>query len=369
MLSVDDVAPFLLERRLLEERPIVAGDVLVVQVPRRNHNFKVISERGAGYFLKQGLGADRIRSVTHEAHVYRWFESLPTFRILERFLPTCCLYDSKECTLVLALVEGSQSLDEYHRRRRRLPRALGSVLGEALGSLHHLTRSPTALDEPEGPGRATRFLRLHRPNFDEFVGASSGILELIRTIQRSPELCRLLDRLAEDWREDAVIHGDVRWDNCHVIESPVRGGGFGIKFVDWETAGVGDPCLDVGTVFSQCLVFWLLSTPLTRTTPPETFARLSRFPLRSMQPAIRSFWRSYIREMKLDAAARGEWLAKSMRYAGARLVQTAYEQMQEAGRVTADVIYLLQLSLNVLERPLEAAVQLLGIPVVSAVTP
>jgi hypothetical protein len=54
-----------------------------------------------------------------------------------------------------------------------------------------------------------------------------------------------------------------------------------------------------------------------------------------------------------------------MRYAGARLVQTAYEQMRWEIELTADMIYLLQLSLNVLHRPLEAAVQLLGIPVVS----
>jgi aminoglycoside phosphotransferase (APT) family kinase protein len=191
------------------------------------------------------------------------------------------------------------------------------------------------------------------------------MMEVVKAIQQSAELCQMLDEVAQDWREDAVIHGDLRWDNCQVLDPPSPGRPFGVTFVDWEAAGVGDACWDVGTVFSQCLVFWLLSTPLLRDRPPEAFAGLARSPLTRIRPAMRAFWRAYLRASKLETGVHGECLWRSMRYAGARLVQTAYEQMRWEIELTADMIYLLQLSLNVLHRPLEAAVQLLGIPVVS----
>jgi aminoglycoside phosphotransferase (APT) family kinase protein len=178
----------------------------------------------------------------------------------------------------------------------------------------------------------------------------------------------LLDEVGQDWREETVIHGDLRWDNCQVVESRSDRPRWGITIVDWEAAGIGDPCWDVGTVFSQCLVFWLLSTPLVRDTAPEDLAGLARLPLLKMQPAIRSFWQSYASEMGLDADARRDWLLRSVRYSGARLVQTACEQMQSAKDLTADILYLLQLSLNVLQRPMEAAVQLMGIPILSGDT-
>src|SRR5436190_18080502 len=306
MLTIEGVVPFLLERELLEERLIVDGDVLVTHVPRRNHNFRVATERGAGCFLKQGVGPDKVDAVAHEARVYRWLESHPAFGALEPFLPACRSFDAQESTLVLALVEQSQTLDEYHQKNGRLPRALGGALGDALGTLHRLTRPATTAQRPEGqsPGSATRFLHFHRPGLETFIGSSWGMLEVIRAVQQSTELCRLLDQLAGDWRDDALIHGDLRWDNCHVAEPASDGRRMQIKFVDWETGGFGDPCWDVGTVFSQCLVFWLLSTPLTRDTPPEEFAALARFPLRKMQPALRSFWRSYARVLGLAAVAR-----------------------------------------------------------------
>ena len=65
----------------------------------------------------------------------------------------------------------------------------------------------------------------------------------------------------------------------------------------------------------------------------------------------------------LDAAA---FLLRCSRCAGARLVQTAYEQTQHTPDVTRHAVLLLQLSENILARPLEALVHLIGIDVPEA---
>jgi hypothetical protein len=55
-------------------------------------------------------------------------------------------------------------------------------------------------------------------------------------------------------------------------------------------------------------------------------------------------------------------LRRSVRYAAARLVQSAFERTQNSAWITSDVICLLQLSLNILQQPADAAATLLGIP-------
>ncbi len=125
---------------------------------------------------------------------------------------------------------------------------------------------------------------------------------------------------------------------------------------------MGDPCWDVGAVFGGYLSFWLLSIPITGETPPDRFLELAQYPLEKMQPAIRSFWRAYVRRMDLDAAASNQWLLRASKYGAARLVQTAFEQMQHSMQLIGNVMCFLQLGLNIMQRPQEAAVQLLGIP-------
>ena len=90
--------------------------------------------------------------------------------------------------------------------------------------------------------------------------------------------------------------------------------------------------------------------------------QLTRFPLERMRPAIRAFWGAYARERGLPADETREALLLAVRYSAARLLQTAFEQMQSAPRVTGNIVCLLQLSWNVLERPAEAATRLLGLP-------
>jgi aminoglycoside phosphotransferase (APT) family kinase protein len=182
----------------------------------------------------------------------------------------------------------------------------------------------------------------------------------LRIIQHFPEFGALLDRLRQDWREECFLHGDVKSSN--LLSAPTgKNGRSDLKIVDWEMAGIGDPCWDVGSVFSDYLSFWLLSVPITGKDPPDRFLELARYPLPKLQPAIRAFWDSYTRTMALDTLAAQQRLDRAVRYCAARLLETAFEESQSAAEPTGNAICLLQLSLNILQRPWQAAIQLLGI--------
>ena len=354
MLTQSEVVPYLLRRSLVRPESVLEEDLVVVDASRRNRNFMVVSQRGPSYLVKQGAGPDGAATVAREAEMYRFFHSTPAGEALRAYLPRCFGYDAEVRILVLELFHEAESLREYHSRRR-FPVRLGAALGTALAALHR----PGAAGAAEMGGNPPWLLSLHRPHLEIMREVSSANLRLIRILQHFPVFGKLLDELREGWRREAVVHNDVKWDNVLVDRS---GGTPRVKLIDWELADVGDPCWDVGGAFNDYLSHWLLSIPITGDAPPERFLELAPYPLERMQPAIRAFWSAYVRGMGLGPATAEEWLERAVRYAAARLVQTAYEQMQGSWQLTGNVVCILQLSLNVLQRPRHAAAHLLGIP-------
>jgi hypothetical protein len=237
-------------------------------------------------------------------------------------------------------------------------------MGRALGTLHRLTdmEGKRKVGGQKFLGQPPWVLSIHRPDLRMLREISNANLQLIKTIQQFTEFCDLLDELRKGWTTETVIHFDIKWDNCLVFAQSASGLKRRLKIVDWEFAGVGDACWDVGSVFMAYLSFWLLSMPITGEMPPDRWLELTRYPLRRMQPAIRYFWQSYAQRMDLDTTTSRAWLLRATKYGAARLVQTAFEQMQMSMQLTGNVICLLQLSLNILQRPQEAIVHLLGMP-------
>ena len=83
--------------------------------------------------------------------------------------------------------------------------------------------------------------------------------------------------------------------------------------------------------------------------------------MRSPSAASAALWRAYVRARRLDEDAAARLLDRAVRYAAARLVQSAYEDTQEAGLTTARVARSLQLGREILSSPRAAATDLLGI--------
>jgi len=126
-------------------------------------------------------------------------------------------------------------------------------------------------------------------------------------------------------------------------------------------ACIGDRCWDLGTAFGSYLATWLFSIPMTGQDPPDRFLDLARHPLDRVQPSIDRLWRDYCRDIRLSGQQHDVVLEKSVRYAGAYLIQIAFERLQHLSELPGTVVAILQLSMNILMRPREAAVQLMGL--------
>jgi aminoglycoside phosphotransferase (APT) family kinase protein len=361
MLTERQVVDRLMATGLLSPATVVAGDLAIHDASRRNRNFKVVSERGPSFLVKQGFGAEGRATVANEAVVYQALATRGPS--LTRHVPQFFGYDPDHGMIVLELVESAHSLTD-HQARGRFSQQVARSVGRALGALHGEAPPPDA----RGRMYATApfALSVHRPEVSWLRDISEANIELIKLLQGAPGVPELLDEVRQSWRTDSIVHNDYKSENCMVVQGR-DGRGTGVRLVDWEGAGLGDPAWDAGSVFGDYLASWLNSIPITGQDPPERFPELARFPLERMRPALRAFWDAYAASAGLDAAAADRQLVQSARFSATRLLQTAFEHTQASSRLTGTTMCLMQVAVNVLRRPHEAAVRLLGIPFRGAV--
>jgi hypothetical protein len=361
-LAHADIPRYLLSRRLLRPSSIVNDRLEVVEVSRRNRAFRVTTDGGPCYFLKQGTGPDRSTTVAHEAMVYRMFGSSADAEGLRHYLPDHIAFDAERGLLVLELLRSSEDLASYHRRTGRFSISLARRLGTALSTLHRQGTAATG-QAAFGPfsGRRPWALYLDTPSLATVQDLSAANLRLIGIVQSSAEFRERLRLLRRGWRSDTLIHHDIKWQNCLVQPRSGSSRVTELKLVDWEFADWGDACWDAGAVLGNYLGSWVMSVPISGNDPPGHYLELAAHPLSAMQPAIAAYWRAYERGMALDAESSREWLDRAVAYAAVRLLQTCHEQMRESTRLSGNVVAMLQLSLNILRRPREAAVHLLGL--------
>jgi aminoglycoside phosphotransferase (APT) family kinase protein len=202
---------------------------------------------------------------------------------------------------------------------------------------------------------------MHRPSIRDAGELTSAAMEFVGAIQRSDELCTALDALHASPRDDALIHGDVRWDNVLTARASDRASArrARVLLLDWECAGPGDLSQDVGAFFGEYLRDWTRSIPIVDPDDPGRLIASAGRPLARMRPAIGAFWKAYRGH---DGGERdGLVLRRAARFAAVRVLAAAYEESLTRNVLSASAHFALQLSTNILRRPDQAIAHLLGI--------
>lgn len=354
-LQGHDVIPYLVRRGLLSRRAVVVeGGVRVVAAPRRNNNFKVEDPGGASFLVKQAVAPDRFITVAHEAEMYRLLAGRVALDV-----PDFYGFDPDAGVLVLGLLSDAVTVGAHHARTRRTSRAVARTLGAQLAALHALDADPSI---PDARLAAPPWvLSVRCPDVNVLTNGSAASLQVMRLVQESPEFTKRMTALKDGWRTDAFVHRDLRWENCLLSRDAASGRWTRVTIVDWELAGRGDAAWDLGTLLASYLRLWLWSIPFVPDVPLGESMELARFPLDRVQPAVRALWGAYVSERGQAAGASSALAIRATRYAAAVLLQSAFEDAQVSMRVQPHLAHIVQLSYNILERPAEAAVYLLGL--------
>ena len=338
VLDQPDVAHYLLSLGVVKPRDVIDDGFTVVDASRRNRVFVATTRSGPTFVVKQAADP----GLAHEAAILRLLAGAPE---LAPQVPAVVHEEAGGC-LVLRTAGGGRTWTEHGRR---FPRTSARALGRTLAALHGLP-----VDAPPAPGPPWALSLAEPPN--ELVrGLSAAAQDVVARVQSSEFVCSRLDALGETLADDALVHGDLRWDNCLDLPGPGRRR-TRVLLVDWESAGRAEAAFDAGSVLAEYLRAWVGSVPMVQDVEPARLVARARLPLSSIAPAVQAFWSAY-----RDGRPRPPALARVIELAAVRLLQIAVEVARGLAETTAHVVTLLQLAGNMLRRPEIAAGGLLGL--------
>ena len=292
-----------------------------------------------------------------EAACYFLARNDPDFIALAPLIPELYDFDPDRQTLTTAFISDGEDLWEHLRRTGRISTEIASELGRCFGKFHReseirLLNSPHCSVFPK---QIPWILSSERRNSHPFKELSPATSQLFDHVE-STNLSAALDELRNEWRVSTLMHGDMRLENCIVVQSSTDA--VNLKIVDWELADLGDPCWDVGSIVQAFLATHIISIPAFE-GKLNLSALLLHPSLTNLQPAIRSFWRSYAGEFRNPKESDAIGFQRCLSYGAARMVQSAYESMQFTPHLSRNALHLLEVSSDILTKPTSAAEQLL----------
>ena len=342
-----DVVRRLLDAGVIAAAQAVDGEVIVRNVSRSNGVFVLTADglecvvKGPGPAVGEGQG-----SLAREGRFYARVAAEP---LLEALVPVPRLHGAVDDLLVLERTRPGQTLDE-HARSRGDPVDGLVLLGRALGAWRRI--SP-AFAEPDLPGRLPWVMESLGTPPPAVVAENAGARGLADAVRSDRVLREGLARLRRDWRRDAIIHGDVRFDNVLVEHEPPSGR-LRAVLVDWEHLDRGDPGWDVAGALADAVA--IEAVPVD--APPEDagYRRASPTELARLAPACRravhAFAEGY-REAAPPEAVEAD-LRAGLALLPARLLNIAF--LHAAWSVTLDLssaFALTGIAAGLLERPID----------------
>jgi hypothetical protein len=367
MLSVDNAVEYLLASNMVSMASILEGDLLISSAARRNRNLRVSRKDGPGYLIKQPDDGEvgGAATLSSEAAFYEFCQTRTEAEPLAPLLPGLLHFDRDRALLAIELFEDADQLWKYYMRPAQapFPTAPGRLLGSALSTVH-TTLALSGLGGVKELAWLQRsvpwVMQVHKPGPGLLATISPANYQTLRILQTQEDLSRRLDAIRAMWQPKCVIHGDVKSDNVLIVGKDGDPGPPEIRLVDWETLQIGDPAWDIAGALQDFILFWISSMPVGIGGPDE-MVNGAVYPLATIQPAMRAFWRAYRSTAALTRPEADVLLMRAVQFSAARLIQSAYEMAQSSQALPATSVLTLQIGSNILAGPELAQVQLFGI--------
>lgn len=364
-LSLDDLVPYLVDRRLLPARVAVDHPLTLQDVSRRNRVFRVLVPGGRNLLVKQAgnPARDELRSgIAAEAALLRAVARREAFARARRCAPRFVAYDPSRLVLVTELVHPATTLTKYHLNVGdvRFPKEGARTAAWLLADLRIAAARETrrgGLRFLPGEPPPTWALLEGRGELD-----SPAARAVARDAARRRSLAHRIEEVRAAWPDhDDLVHGDARWDNVLVTQGQGPRGALNARLIDWEMARRGDAAWDVAFGLGEYLRFWLSAMvfdPVQRLE--DAFAR-APFPLERAHDAARCFLAAYTLRCRLGSGARAGLLERACAHLPAALGVVALEFAQVQAEPPGVARVALEMAERSAEEPATCAEAWLGL--------
>jgi hypothetical protein len=341
----------LISRGHIDVEELMTGSVSMTELGRRNSGFKVYrAHPRRSLFVKFGRASDDA-GMKRESHFYRLVFTEPALEAMRSLMVSSALDQHAEEFLCIDLLLGTASLFETFQSLRRLSVDTLAQLGKVVGTFHRL--SPVLL--PYCRGTITTENRLpwaFAPDISFGIDrrfARHSDQRILSLVCDDAELLALLHELPNAWHGDSLIHGDLKWDNCLLVDRPEDTSS--VKLIDWESLQVGDAAWDIAGIFHDFFHAWIWSMPTSGLSHERRIKRAG-YAIADLREDIGLFWKAYVDEIHpVDPEG---LLNRSIRFAGARLIEASLQHERHHESLTRHSVLLLELCRNLIANPHDA---------------
>lgn len=352
LLSPHNIAWYLINQGHMPIGQLVDGLFRVDNSDSRNKNFIVNKDSDPAYFIKyvELPDQDKTRTLRTEATCYWLAANDPQYAGLKPYLPEYHVFDERARILVIGYARGFTTLQSYYAGSGPFSPAVPRILGDILLSYHkHLSihqGESRKLFQSEKPWVFT----LGDPSAHVATASEKkAMAQIHRLISDHPHFMELIAAQEQWWRDECLVHNDVKFANFLVRQPPEEKLAGDEKpdilLADWELASLGDPCWDAAAVLQSYLLLWLNSEPNGSRPPP------------ALQSSMQTFWDHYASGMGYSA----DQLQKTIRFCALKLIHSCFETTPHTQSLEPVGARLLQMSYNILKDPAAARDQLFGI--------
>jgi thiamine kinase-like enzyme len=332
-LTLERIHLYLLDKGFIEPASIVSGDYLATQMQTRNIIFRITRRKAKSLFVKQLNSFDSSNTyVLQKDATCLWLiKNHPAFAQLSGYVPDYFGFDPEKQVLVTEYLADSSNLEEYVRLNNgELPLNIREELATILATYHFPLGAEVLNSRP------VQFFSRQVPWVLSLADADLGTQPMALSFTSAPnpalgavlgshDFKSALNAIKKEWVATSLIHGDLKWMNLLVHREEDREK---VKVIDWEIADIGDPLWDVAGILQGFVTNIVFYHPAVAS---ETFSPVPGLGLPHLQaawPLMDHFWQQYraLTAPDADPAAEAAALAKTLRYTGARLLQSAIEQ-------------------------------------------
>jgi hypothetical protein len=327
----------LLDARLVDAAAVLGGRVGVVDLSRRNAVHGIVVDAELRHVVKL------LPPVPPwpEADAYTELAALAGS---DAFLPVHRLISGM---LIVEVAPGTTTFP-VHRAEHGLGLMSAHLVGRSLRALHDLGIGSGSSAEPRPlPGLLGIPVTMTPASWWATSGANRQLFSALHQLPSQP--LEALGRLGDLWRPRAWVHGDLKFDNL-VIEndrSEPRARPMRVRLIDWEFASPGDPGWDLGSLVAQVLHEWLSSMKVAKGHDVSLASEGATVPLSDGDRWFAQLLATY-GQHDLDSDS-------MFRFAGARLLQFAYERNSSLSRISPTALAVAQVGANLLDDPLGTA--------------
>jgi Ser/Thr protein kinase RdoA (MazF antagonist) len=231
------------------------GDVRIRDDSRSNPVYIVIVGQAPTFVVKQSAPTpDASSSLEAESAAYRWLAAQPH---IEAVAPRAILLPDDRSWLVLETPERARTLHELLGALGDGLRTVVTELGRMLGTMHRASAQagqPAELPEAQRPW----LFDLPTGGSPDFAAAHEASRRVVAELRGRPDLMTLVRGVDAAWSSEALIHGDVKWDNVLARREP--DGTWRLWLIDWELGGWGEPSWDIAALTEAVVTTSVLAT-------------------------------------------------------------------------------------------------------------